>query len=171
MFYRWITQVCFILDLFYSGVHLFWADVTHNRGPLQNKPAALLFGFYIKSLPWSHSNPHANKHLPIIQFHHTMYKTPNARGPTPLYTPQPTTGTKFDPRVFPSAQPYPIVQQYSVVGVNRRPAWLRFLRAFAVAALVWFSCSTFLRTWLPRIHYRPLVSWCILLCFDVFIIL
>lgn len=80
----------------------------------------------------------------------TMYEAANARGPTPLYTPQ-ATGTKFDPRVFPSAQPYPIIQ------VNRRPVCLRFLCAFAVSAMVWFLGSTFLRTWLPSI-YRPLVS-------------
>ena len=64
----------------------------------------------------------------------------------------------YDPRLYSSTQPYPVpvqvIHPYNATA-NRRPTYLRFLYAFALAALVWFVGSIFLRS---AVHFVPWVS-------------
>ena len=65
----------------------------------------------------------------------------------------------YDPRLYSSTQPYPVTVQvvhpYNATATNRRSTCLRFLHAFALAALVWFVGSIFLRS---VVHFVPWVS-------------
>ena len=71
-----------------------------------------------------------------------------------------------DPGLYSSTQSYPVqvIQPYNALA-NQQPSYLRFLYAFALAALVWYVGTTFLRS---VVHFVPWVSDCDLffICVD-----
>ena len=60
--------------------------------------------------------------------------------------------------IYSSAQPCPVqVIQLSNPSANQRPTFIRFLYAFALAALVWFLGATLLWS-MVHWHFAPWVS-------------